>query len=211
MQDAQGSAMEPIPSQPQTTVPKSRRAKVSRLAIWGLAGLIVLIMVIVIVVIPTNGPRQTNSIALPPLETNFISIVAKAQGDSRQADNDMQKGGIKAKRESSICNSMTSFQVQDWIGTIKTIDSNSDGKGVLEILIAPDVLVKTWNNAFSDIGSNTLIEPGSPVFQSASAMKSGQRVVFSGTFLHGSEGDCLREGSLRLDGKLQSPAFIFQF
>jgi hypothetical protein len=81
----------------------------------------------------------------------------------------------------------------------------------LEIEIAPDVLIKTWNNAFSDIESNTLIEPGSPVFVAASAMKTGQVVDFSGTFLQAPEGDCLREGSLRLDAKLQSPEFIFRF
>lgn len=155
---------------------------------------------------PDNG-----SPVFPASESNFIGIVSKAQADSRRTENDMQKGGVKDQRDRSICSTMSSFQVQDWVGTVKTIDSNSDGKGVLEIEIAPDVLVKTWNNELSDFESHTLIDPGSPVFVAASAMKTGELVDFSGTFFRAPEGDCLSEGSLSLDGKLQSPEFIFRF
>jgi uncharacterized protein YecT (DUF1311 family) len=42
-------------------------------------------------------------------------------------------------------------------------------------------------------------------------LKKGQTVAFSGRFLPGSEGDCLRESSLTLSGKVASPEFIFQF
>jgi hypothetical protein len=154
---------------------------------------------------------DTDSPLLPASESSFIGIVSKAQADSRRTENDMQKGGVKAQRDRSICSTMGSFQVQDWVGTVKTIDSNSDGKGVLEIEIAPDVLIKTWNNELSDFETHTLIDPGSPVFAAASAMKTGNLVDFSGTFLRAPEGDCLSEGSLSLDGKLQSPEFIFRF
>lgn len=106
---------------------------------------------------------------------------------------------------------MTSLAANDWIGTVEKVDSNSDGKGVLKIAIAEDISVRTWNNALSDMGSETLIEPGSPVFEAASAMKRGQRVAFSGTFFRGSDGDCLAESSLSLRGKLEEPEFIFRF
>lgn len=149
--------------------------------------------------------------ALPASERNFIGIVSKAQSDSRHAENDMQKGGVKAQRDRSACSAIGYAQAQDWIGTVKTIDSNSDGKGVLAIEIAPDVLIETWNNSLSDIGSNTLIEPGSPVFVAASAMKTGQLVDFSGVFVPSSEGSCLWDADLTLDSKLQSPDFIFRF
>jgi hypothetical protein len=42
-------------------------------------------------------------------------------------------------------------------------------------------------------------------------MKTGQLVKFSGTFLPSSDNDCLNESSLTLDGKLESPEFIFRF
>lgn len=158
-----------------------------------------------------SGGAASTPIILPPLETRFVEIVSTAQSESRKAENDMQRGGIKAKRDQALCEAMATPAVTDWIGTVTKIDSNSDGKGVLQISIAPDILVKTWNNALSDIGSKTLLEPGSPVFVSASAMKSGQRVVFSGDFTRGSQGDCLGEGSMSLRGKIEDPEFILRF
>ncbi len=158
-----------------------------------------------------GGSASTAPVVLPPEEARLVEIVSVAQAESRKAENDMQRGGIKAKRDKALCEAITSLAVNDWIGTVEKVDSNSDGKGVLEIFIAEDIKVKTWNNALSDIGSKTLIEPGSPVFVAASAMKRGQRVAFSGTFVRGSEGDCLGEGSLSLRGKIEDPEFIFRF
>lgn len=160
---------------------------------------------------PEANDQGSISPTLPATESSFIQTVVKAREDSQAAANDMQKGGIKAIRDRTLCNTLTSLAVSDWVGTVKTVDSNSDGKGVLAIEIAPDVLVKTWNNDLSDIGSNTLIEPGTAVFTAASAMKSGQLVSFSGNFLSGVSGDCVSESSLTLDGKLQSPEFVFRF
>lgn len=123
----------------------------------------------------------------------------------------MQRGGVKAHRDKSLCAQLSSLSVSDWVGTVKTIDSNSDGKGVLAVSLAPDITVQTWNNELSDIGSDTLIQPGTQLFASASAMKTGDLVRFSGTFLPGAEGDCLEEASLTLEGKVESPDFIFRF
>ncbi|MGA8086269.1 MAG: energy transducer TonB, partial [Terracidiphilus sp.] len=126
-------------------------------------------------------------------------------------ENDMQRGGVKARRDNAVCQQMSSLNVSDWVGTVATVDSNSDGKGVFSVNIAPDISVQTWNNAFSDIEDNTLMPPSSAVFNAASATKPGQSIIFSGTFLRGSEGDCLREGSMTLQGKVGSPEFIFRF
>jgi hypothetical protein len=175
------------------------------------------LVVVVLVILYAVGSKTSQSSGsgsapvLPASEASFIQAVDKARSDADSAENDMQKGGIKAVRDHTICSTLTSFEVPDWVGTVKTVDSNSDGKGVLEIEIAPDILVKTWNNSLSDIGTNSLIQPGTPVFESASAMKPGQLVTFSGTFFRGMSGDCLNEGSLTLDGKLKSPEFIFRF
>lgn len=159
----------------------------------------------------SGGSASAAPIILPPMEARLIEIASTAQFESRKADNDMQRGGIKSKRDKGLCESITSLAVVDWIGTIKKIDSNSDGKGVLEIEIAPDILIKTWNNAFSDMGDHTLLEPGSPVFETAAAMKRGQKVIVSGTLLKGSEGECIKEGSVSLHGKISDPEFIFRF
>jgi hypothetical protein len=158
-----------------------------------------------------HGRKKDHPTQLPSVEVRFISIVSAAQKDSINAANDMQRGGIKANRDKSLCAGITFPEVKDWIGTVINIDSNSDGKGVLAIQIAPGITVKTWNNALSDIGSGTLIDQTSPVFKSASLMKPGQLVQFSGELFPAGEDACLLESSMTLRGKVESPEFIFKF
>jgi uncharacterized protein YecT (DUF1311 family) len=157
------------------------------------------------------APAWAQQSPQPPEQRRFLEIVAQAQQDFKRADNAMQKGGAKQRRESALCKLLPEREVSGWTGKVTTIDANSDGKGVLGIEIAPNVQVKTWNNAFSDMLDKTLIDPASEVFQAASALKKGQTISFSGRFLPGTEGDCLREGSMTLSGKISSPEFIFQF
>lgn len=153
------------------------------------------------------------AIVLPEMQSKLIEAASFAQAESRKAENDMQRGGIKSKRDKAICNAITTLAVTDWIGVINKIDSNSDGKGVLQVEISPDVIVKTWNNALSDSGDQTLLEPNSPVFEAAAAMKEGQKVVFSGSLLPGDtdKGECIKEGSISLRGKISEPEFLFKF
>ena len=156
-------------------------------------------------------PPPIPEISQPGIEADLLRIVSGAQKEAKSVENDMQLGGVKARRDREVCQVMTTRSATNWIGKIKSINSNSDGKGVLEVEIAPDVLVKTWNNDLSDIGSNTLIEPGTPLFESASRMKHHQKVLFSGHFLQGSGDECIRESSLTLRGKVKEPEFLFVF
>jgi hypothetical protein len=151
------------------------------------------------------------SIPMPAIEQRFIQTVAAAQTESQGAANDMQRGGIKAKRDKAICAVLSPpFKASNWIGTMATIDSNSDGKGVVEIKIADDITVETTNNSLSDSEYGTLIEPGSPVFVAASGMSVGQPVMFSGNFF-ADDNSCIVEMSLTLHGKLKTPDFLFRF
>jgi hypothetical protein len=50
----------------------------------------------------------------------------------------------------------------------------------------------------------------SPVFQALVAMKEGDAVRFSGTFIR-DEADCVREGSMSLSGSMTEPEFIMRF
>ena len=147
---------------------------------------------------------------LPSDETNFIDAITSARSAYRAAQNDMAKGGIRASRRTAICQALAQMSVRNWVGRIQNLSSNSEGKGVLEISIAKDVSVKTWNNALSDIADKTLIATDSALFQTASRMKVGDTVYFSGSFLRSSD-DCVRESSLTTDGSMKDPAFIIQF
>lgn len=149
---------------------------------------------------------------MPVEQRLFLHAVFTAQLAVMDAKNDMQKGGARAAREKAICERLPNLQASNWIGTVYRVTSNSAGKGVLELLIAPDVYVKTWNNAFSDAFDHTLIEPGTAVFNGASQLEKGQLIAFSGQFVADTTGSgCVRESSLTLDGKLREPEFIFRF
>lgn len=146
----------------------------------------------------------------PADQTAFIQAVEQGQTSAKSAKNDMQKGGAKASRDKAMCAAIKSMTVNNWTGTLATIDSNSDGMGVVSIRIARDVHVKTWNNSFSDIGDKTLLEPGSDLFNKVSGMSKRTKVKFSGSFI-AEEDNCVKESSMTLDGKLEEPEFIFRF
>lgn len=96
------------------------------------------------------------------------------------------------------------------MGRIDTLSSNNDGKGVLGLKISKNMVIKTWNNSFSDTSDGTLIPTDSPLFATVSAMKIGDLVTFSGEFLP-SPSDCLRETSLSMPGGMADPEFLFRF
>jgi hypothetical protein len=164
-----------------------------------------------------SGEQVTESkvaaVRLPDDQAVFIQIVQKAQKANVSAENDMQKGGVRANREKELCSTLAALSVTDWIGDVYEVSSNSDGKGVLTVTIAPDVYVKTWNNAVSDVLHNTLIEPNAQLFNQASQLKEGQKVKFSGTLFRETEDSvaCLSESSMTLNGKISEPEFIFRF
>lgn len=140
----------------------------------------------------------------------FIEAVRVSQQEAKSVDNDMQLGGVKGKRDRAICQVVAP---KFWVGTIKTLDSNSDGKGVLEVEIAPGIVVGTWNNALSDIMDETLLAPGTPVFENAARLKRGSQVVFTGAFRPDPDPNagCIRDRGMTLRGKVQEPSFIFRF
>lgn len=86
--------------------------------------------------------KPSDSVQIPSSEASLISIVSDAQTKSKNVDNDMQRGGVKASRDRSLCAQFPSLEVANWVGRVKTIDSNNDGKGVLAISLAPDITVE---------------------------------------------------------------------
>lgn len=149
---------------------------------------------------------------MPAEQAALIAAVEKARELYDAAGNDMAKGAARSGRAKAVCAALkkSKLKAKDWIGTITNLDANGDGLGILQVEIAPGVSVKTYNNSFSDIGSNTLIPPDSPVFAAASSLSEGTNVRFSGTFLQ-SQTDCILEASLTLSGSVEEPEYIFRF
>jgi len=155
-------------------------------------------------------PARPAPPSLPADQQGFVAAVAKAAADYAAGANEMAKGATRPQRAKAICAVMKALTIRDWIGTVETLSSNSDGKGVLAVRVSREATMKTWNNAVSDTGDRTLIEPGSPVFQAAVAMRRGATVRFSGTVFR-SDVDCVKEASVTISGSMRDPEFILRF
>jgi Sel1 repeat len=161
-----------------------------------------------------NSPTVQVAVTSPntyEVETLLIAAVERARAAYAAGANDMAKGGARPARAKEICAVLKNDnRIDHWVGNVETLSSNSDGLGVLSIQIAKGISIKTWNNAISDVVDKTLIDPDATVFKQAVALKIGQRVTFGGSFIP-SPPDCIREGSLTLEGSLTKPEFIFRF
>ena len=154
--------------------------------------------------------RERMASLMPTGQAAVVAAVEAARRRFDSAPNDMAKGAARPARARAICAALRSPLVAGWAGIVSKLDTNGEGKGVLEVEIGPDAYVKTWNNSLSDIGDNTLIEPSSTLFTAASQLREGQLVRFDGTFFRDST-DCVRESSMSLSGSIREPEFIFRF
>jgi hypothetical protein len=159
---------------------------------------------------PANAGTSLASNGMPEVEKQFIATVEHARLVYKSGANDMAKGAARPLRAKELCALLRSPSVSNWVGRVSKLSTNGDGRGVLEVEIDKDTVIKTWNNAVSDAGDSTLIDPASPLFKKASSLAEGKQVVFSGSFRPSST-DCVREGSMTMRGSLMEPEFIFRF
>lgn len=148
--------------------------------------------------------------AMPADQSALVQINQVVREKLRAATNDLQKGALRPWRSKATCMNIKTTTAKNWVGTLDTLTTNNDGKGVVKIVIGEDLAVKTWNNALSDIGSDTLIEPGSSLYEKIESLNEGDTVIFSGHFFQ-SDVDCLHEGSVTLSGSLSDPEYIMKF
>jgi hypothetical protein len=144
------------------------------------------------------------------VEDKFIRLVEQARDNADNADNAFRKRLALTNRNTAICKLLKTKRVQNWTGEVKTLDTNGDGLGVLEIEIADDIKVSTWNNALSDLADDTLIKKSSSVFEAMASLAEGDQVTFSGKLIRDTE-NCIGEQSITDDGSTQTPTFTMRF
>jgi hypothetical protein len=159
---------------------------------------------------PTGSPSIGSDTGTPRDEAAVIQIVGAAISQFKTGKNEMEGGAARPTRARALCNVLSSRRAINWTGTVTKLSTNGEGRGILEIQIARDIFVKTWNNALSDTFDNTLIDPQSNLFRTASQLHEGQKVRFAGTFPT-SDTDCIEEPSLTLEGSITEPEFIIRF
>jgi len=157
----------------------------------------------------SNSSQKEFNPEIPNAEAGLISLSEQIREQYASAKNELQKSVLRDQRKNQLAN-LGLTRVSNWVGTISKLDTNSDGKGMLVIKLSPKLTLATWNNDFSDMQDDTLIEKGTKVYSSLINMSVGQKVMFSGTFFP-SEQDAVKEKSMTINGSLSEPEFLFRF
>ncbi|GAA1491808.1 hypothetical protein GCM10009627_01540 [Curtobacterium herbarum] len=155
---------------------------------------------------PADGEFGT----YPADEAAFIAGVQATTADLRGDLTDLQRSQALRNRDASLCTTLGDAAATDWTGKIKNIGANGEGKAYVEVEIASGITVMTWNNAFSDLNDQTLIDPSAPFFNNLVAMKEGQKVKFSAQMAAG-DSSCLSKGNLTETFYGITPEFIAHF
>ncbi|MGY6246195.1 hypothetical protein ACXIUS_01440 [Bosea thiooxidans] len=147
---------------------------------------------------------------MPSDQQAFVGIISRSQQAYDAAPNDLAKGAERLARKSALCGIGLGPAVSGWIGQVSDLSSNNDGFGVIKISVSRNAKVGTWNNSFSDISTNTLIKPQTPLHEQSLKLATGDIVRFDGQLFSGGS-DCFREMSVTQAGSMQEPAFAFRF
>jgi hypothetical protein len=159
---------------------------------------------------PAMADDDLPAAGVPQDEASFLVAVTAARSEYNLCQNDMAKGASRLNREKALCSILTGTHIDQWIGKATSLTTNSSGKGIIVVQIAPGVTIETTNNEISDALDHTLLSQDSSVFRQAMTLKEGDTISFSGDFIS-SDIDCIREMSITLEGSMTEPEFLFHF
>lgn len=148
---------------------------------------------------------------LPKQQVAFLRAVAEGQS-AVEGVNELKVVQARRARSEALCAALPTDQsVRNWVGTVESVETTLGGDGgVLSLEIAQDVAVQTWNNGLSDLGSGTLVNPDSPLFDRLAELDEGQQVYFSGRFDRDRK-TCVAESSLLDESGMRTPDFVLKF
>ena len=200
--------------------------KLKKLGVIQWIGIVLLSLFVIGIIIAPDKKEQSNSsesitkisaktkeqpvVTMPADELQFIKTVEKYILSFRGAKNELQESALRDQRKDDIAKTISGRVASSWVGEINQLETNMEGKAILSIKISPDIEIKTWNNAFSDINANTLISKGSALYSSLLELSLNQQVVFSGSFFR-SQTDYVEETSMTIEGSMSNPEYLFKF
>jgi len=147
----------------------------------------------------------------PDAQKNFEKITTEHNAEFTKANGNELKESTARNNRMKVLRQAGIRSANNWVGTVDGLSTNNDGKAVLSVRINGNVSVKTRSNAFSDIGEDTLIPPGTPLFDSVASLRKGQNVRFSGNFLTGDDLDHLKTGGSTVRGAMKDTDFLMRF
>ena len=100
---------------------------------------------------PANQPTHTvEEQTMPMDEKEFISTVNSFQTRYGQVANEFQKSAVRRERAEAFARIIPSLSVNDWTGQVSSMETTSEGRGILSVklLEGNPTKVETWNNSF---------------------------------------------------------------
>jgi hypothetical protein len=146
----------------------------------------------------------------PSDQKEFIDVIVAARTAIEDAETDLQESVALRKRDEDLCKILSSNSAKNWVGVIKNVGANGEGKAYVEIELADSVRVKTWNNAFSDLNDNTLIPTSASFFDRLVALTEDSKVVWSAKFLSDDD-SCLKKANFTDIFYGLDPQFVVRF
>ncbi|KQY31836.1 hypothetical protein [Rhizobium sp. Root483D2] len=159
----------------------------------------------------TAVAQPSEAAALPEKQRAFLAMIKDYKTRFGAATNELQESALELERVDSVAKLLGSgLPVQNWIGKITSLETNTQGKAAITVELSPEVSLLTWNNMLGDMAYPTMINVGTPVYKSLMNMAVGDKIIISGSFVVTNERKIL-EGSMTIAGAMKSPEFLFQF
>jgi len=146
----------------------------------------------------------------PRSQILFENVISQYAQEFDRAQNELQESVSRRNRRNAIAALNMGFYIENWVGTIDNLGTNTEGKAYIKIRLSPNLNVNTMNNAFSDMFHNTLIEMDSELYQVLYNLRKGQRVTFSGQLFR-SDDDFYYETSVTIRGAMKDSDFLLRF
>ncbi|MHC8366273.1 hypothetical protein ACYZT9_10415 [Pseudomonas sp. ZT5P21] len=145
------------------------------------------------------------TVTVSDFQKGFIETVQDYSSQYEAAPNELKKSSVAKKRMDAFAKlNGDPRKIAGWYGTIEKLGTNGDGDAYITIrLLVDNITISTWNNSFSDAGSNTLIKNGTPLYEAISEMAEGNVVMFSGALG--------KVKNVSEKGKMTDPDFLFKF
>lgn len=153
-------------------------------------------------------PAPEPVVALPAAQEAFSKRVAKAAAEFDATDNELRMTKAITDRNKALCKA-TGGSFKGWKATVTDVGSTGDGYGYFSVIMEDDIELSTWNNALSDIGSDSLIKPTNKLFDTLLDLSSGDTVTVSGSFLR--DDSCVMTSNVTEVFDASSPDFKVNF
>lgn len=144
-------------------------------------------------------------------QNEFVDNTCNIKNEYVASINELQKAKIRNKRKQFYKTFFKeNLKIDNWRGNIVQLGIVGENKIHLSVRLNCGIELTTWNNAFSDISTGSLISLYGEIGDKLINAEVGQRIIFSGIFVLGDR-DYIEEQSITQSGSLTNPEFTFLF